>query len=342
MSHTFDAKIKFRLNTNLHLIYFSGLLYIILQITLCDIGLLLIAPLETFYTSHQYWTFPPELCSLYMGVESFAATAIFYFIIACNFHSITTYNLAINEYHRLEKVDEETSSEPTTLFDTDNQDENNDDDDNHDVDSNNDNYEIALRDHKRSLTIDYRKRKYSISVILPVLFIWFLAASVSFPLFMFSTVIPNEKFPKICGIINFNNENNLLMRYLILIVKIVIPTFGLTATMISVGVKLFTRKMEFRKCEIEESVYDILKISFIMSLTFCLLSMQRFYGSLYFEISHKPFTSHKYPTMNALSALVLVFLFYGNSFVRPIIYWVIDGLLWRKVKEILMCKFRKK
>lgn len=303
-----------------------------MQLTLCDICLLLLSPLELFYTTNQSWIFAPELCSFYMGFEAFTTTAIFYFVISSNFHAISTHNLAIKQLHQIA----ESSKELNELVVDDEDQENDDDDDN-------DNYEIAIKyhpsDQKRSLTIDYRKRKSSISVILPVLFVWFLSASISFPLFVFANLFAQNKIQQICGILDFNRENNILLSCLILVIKILVPSLILVATLFNVLTKIVQSKQyDFNQLELDENVTSISKLSAVLTVTFLLFNLPKFYASLMFEVVARPFTIFRLETvkMKPEIALTVLFVFYAMSLIRPVFYLFFNDSL-----RIKCCRGRK-
>lgn len=286
-----------------------------MQITVCDIIALTIGAIEIIYMNYRKWILPFELCPIYLGMESFCSTATIYLIIALNLHAISTYNLAVKTIQREEKLQKDQQPED-------------------------DAYEVAINvQEQRTITIDYSKRKNSISVILPVLFIWFLAASVSIPLFVFGSVLPSEENPKICGILNFDQNNNLLMQLLVFIVRIGIPTVCLLSTSICVIVKLFLKSSKIRPCGLEENVSSILWTAIIISITFIVFSMQHIYGSLLFEVISKPFMHYKYPEFNKMILIIFCMVHYALSAIRPIFYCLLEKNL---LNHILFGCFKKK
>lgn len=292
-----------------------------LQLTICDIGSLLVAGVELVYMNHSKWMLPPELCAVYMGIESFISTATVYLIVAINFHAISTYNLAIKTIRREEKFNEEQGRSsiysPSASLSADVTQSVLPDDD----------YEVAINHHQqlRSLTIDYSQRKNSISVMLPVIFIWFLSASVSIPLFVFGTVMTGERSSNICGIISFDADNTQLMQLLVMIVRIAWPTLLMVVTSICVVLKLYLAKSRIRPCGLEEDVTKILRLTAVISVTYLLFSMQRVYGSLFFEmISSRPFMHYIYPEFDKIVGIILCMIHYAASALRPIVYYLLD------------------
>lgn len=264
---------------------------------------------------------PPEMCSVYLGIESFISTATVYLIVAINLHTISTYNLAIKTIRREEKFNEEqgrssiysssasASADPSQSV------------------LPNDDYEVAINHHQqlRSLTIDYSQRKNGISVMLPVIFIWFLSASVSIPLFVFGTILPGMRSSNICGIVSFDADNTQLMQLLMMIVRIAWPTLLLAVTSVCVVLKLYLAKTKIRPCGLEEDVTKILRLTAVISVSYLLFSMQRVYGSLLFEmISTRPFMHYKYPEFDQIVGIVFCMIHYSASALRPIVYYIMD------------------
>lgn len=270
--------------------------------------------------TNRLWTVSPELCPVYMGIDSFTSTAVIYFIIAINLHSISTYNLAIKTLQRLDEIENQSISESQ--------------------DEEDDNYEVAINMHKRSLTIDYSKKKNSVSVIIPTLFIWFLAASISFPFFIFSSIIPSDKLPKskICGIVNINTENNFLMQSLVLIIKIIIPTTCLYISSVYVIFKLYFSRSKIRPCGLEENVSQILKLSLIISIFYILFSGHKIYSSYLFEILSKPFANFSFSNIAIHKNYSIYFsmVYYALPCLRPLIYFFTDENLRKDVKSLVV------
>lgn len=294
-----------------------------------------------------------------MGIESFTTTGVFYFIIAANFHSISTFNLAVKELTLTKETEKKTAATATTikrrpattatitrpttdeddyeLAINDYEDEVEDDYDDGGDESCNENNDERREMRKRYLTIDYRKRKYIVSVLFPVFFIWFLAGSVSLPVFIFSNVIPNENNPRICGIINFNENNNLLMQFLVILIRILVPTICLFLTTINVISKIYQLSVKKYIFELEENVGMILKLSLTLSITFAIFSLQKIYGSLLFEILAEPYTNYKYPELNEVYSIGFCMIFYSICLTRPIIYVKMQKKLREKIRKMCCC-----
>lgn len=297
----------------------NGTLYFLMQLSFCDIAMIFICVIELVYMNNQKWTFYPDLCPIYLGFESFTGTATIYFLATINLHGITTHNLAVKTLHRRDRIYEESRCNET------------DDDD--------DNYEVAINAQKRSLTIDYSHRKSNVSVILPVLFIWFLAASISIPFFIFGSVLPSERNPKSCGILNIDRQNGMLMQISVLLIRIVIPTLFLGVTLCFAIQKLCFAGRKLKPCGLDENANEILRLAITLSITYALFSMQKLYGSLLFEVMVMPSPiHHKYPTIDKTIGIALCMVHYVLPCLRPVAYFVLNSNFR---DELRLCCSRK-
>ncbi|XP_055599715.1 uncharacterized protein LOC129748933 [Uranotaenia lowii] len=294
---------------------YSGALYFVLQIAVLDIGSLLLSIWELFYIILQQWIFESEYCTFYIGFESFTNIAVVYFIIGLNFHSISTYNLAQqisvanDELTGSYNPDSETSSDYMATIEE-------------------NNYEVATENiiQKRSLTIDYRPRKTNISVMWPVLMIWFIAASESLPLFLFSDVISTDDGVKFCTVLINDRTNHYIIQWLVISIRILLPTLTLVITTGMIIFKFYQGGRFAQPNEVDENVAFILKVSIFLSLSYVIFSMQKLYGSLLFEVMSKPILRHKYPQFDRQSGLIFSLLHYFLSFVRPLVVIVLCKL----------------
>lgn len=296
---------------------FTGTSIFIIQMILNDIASLGIATIEILYMNNRKWIFHPDLCPIYLGVESITSTASVYFIIAINLHAISTYNLTIKTLNRQlqTQIDQHSLNSHH---------------------SEDDNYEVTTQ--QRSLTIDYCKRKDRISVMFPILFIWFLSASSSIPLVTFGILLPNKQLANICGIANFNQGTNILLQLLVLHVRIILPTLCLMITFLYVGYKYFFSK-SIHSFRLNENVNAALKLGLALSIGYILLSTQRVYGSLMFEIMRKPFMQYKYPVFDKFTSVVLCMVNYAIPAIRPFIYVSVDNSVRTKIR--FCCRSKK-
>lgn len=286
-----------------------------MQIAFADLISLMQIKYELFYVSNRSWLDPPEMCGVYLGLDAFVNTAVVFFIITLNFHTISTYNLAQKTIARnaakllTDDVDCEISTTPNTGDDD-------EDDDGSDAIVNRNGH------HQRSIVIDYSKPKSYVSVQMPVVFIWFLAASMAVPLFWYGDVLPNAcSDTKICGIIQYTRSNTVLLQILLIKMRIVVPSVCLAFSTIYVIVKLSKVKRTLSEpCGLDENVRQILKLAVALSLTFILCSLQRLYGSLWFELIARPMMERKYAAFDKWIGIGGCMLHYAAPIIRPIIY----------------------
>lgn len=292
-----------------------------MQIALADLVSLCQIKFELFYVSYRSWMDQPEICPIYLGLDAFTNTAIIFFIITLNMHTVSTYNLALKTIARnAAKLLNEKQCEIAAIDD--------------DADS-----DEAIQHQQRSIIIDYSKPKTRISVLMPIVFIWLLAASMSVPLFWYGHVLPSMNNSKICGLIQLNRNNNLLLQILLIKMRIVVPTVCLALSTIYVTFKLFSVKHTIQQCGLNEDVKQILKLALTLALTFILFSMQRIYGSLWFELISRPMMEYKYSQFDKWIGIGCCMLHYSAPTIRPIIYFYFEKNLWNDFK--MCCRRRK-
>lgn len=286
-----------------------------MQIALADLISLTQIKYELFYVSNRSWLDPPEMCGVYLGLDAFTNTAIIFFIIAMNFHTISTYNLAEKTIARnsTKLLSDDVDCEISTAVNDEN--DGNGDDDNDAMVSRNGH-------HQRSIVIDYSKPKSFVSVQLPVVFIWFLAASMAVPFFWYGNILPNAcSDTKICGLIQYTRSNTILLQFLLIKMRIVVPSACLAVSTIYVIVKILkVKRTLIRPCGLDEDVRQILKLAAALSLTFILCSMQRLYGSLWFELIARPMMERKYAAFDKWIGIGGCMIHYAAPIIRPIIY----------------------
>uniref|UniRef100_A0A182MLW6 G-protein coupled receptors family 1 profile domain-containing protein n=1 Tax=Anopheles culicifacies TaxID=139723 RepID=A0A182MLW6_9DIPT len=223
----------------------SGALLFVLQIALVDVLTLLASNWEMYYKLRQSWIFPSGHCTLYSGIESFTSVAIVYFIVGLNFHSISSYNLAVNlAKNALSTPDVESAVESLTEENS---------------------YEVSTDtiSQKRSLTIDYRYKKRRIRVRFPILLVWFVAASESLPLFLFADITPvtpttgaGKHSKQYCAELTNSMINHNIISFVVIIVRIILPTVALVVTLIQAVIKFYRGKHFSQPDEIEENPGD--------------------------------------------------------------------------------------
>lgn len=291
-----------------------------MQITLADLISLAQIKYELFYVSNRTWLDPPEMCGIYLGLDAFTNTAIVFFTIAVNFHAISTINLAQKTIARNATkllIDENDCKAAVAAHRDDADDADDGDNENDDSD------EGIIGQHQRSIVIDYSKPKSYVSVQMPVVIIWFLAVSMSVPLFWYGDIVPNTcDETKICGVIQYSRANTILLQFLLIKMRIVVPTICLAFSTAYVILKLCNAKhILFRPCGLDEDVRQILKLAVALSLTFIICSMQRLYGSLWFElIANRPMMERKYAMFEKWIGIGGCMLHYAAPIIRPLIY----------------------
>ncbi|XP_058124367.1 uncharacterized protein LOC131282151 [Anopheles ziemanni] len=282
-------------------------LLFVLQIAIVDVLTLLTSDWELYYHLTRTWTLPVEQCTLYSGLESLTSVAIAYFIVGLNFHSISTYNLAVD----VVKSGTIASNEPESIAEE-------------------NSYEVATDavSQKRSLTIDYRYKKTRISVQFPILLVWFIAISESLPLFLFSDIVVaptplagNDvgNQTQHCTVLVNTVTNHRLVSLMVILIRIILPTVALLITTVQMVVKFYRGKRFAQPDEIDENVAFALKLSIFLSISYIVFTAQRLYGSLLLEILSEPNVVPKYPLFSSTIGLTLAVFHYCASFVRPLV-----------------------
>uniref|UniRef100_A0AAG5DVN7 G-protein coupled receptors family 1 profile domain-containing protein n=1 Tax=Anopheles atroparvus TaxID=41427 RepID=A0AAG5DVN7_ANOAO len=292
----------------------TGALLFVLQIAIVDVLTLLTSDWELYYHLTRTWTLPPEQCMLYSGFESLTSVAIAYLIVGLNFHSIATYNLAVE----VAKGGAIAATEPESVADS---------------FAEENSYEVATDAlaQKRSLTIDYRYKKTRISVLFPILLVWFIAVSESLPLFLFSDIVLEAPTmaavagrgggngTQHCTVLVNAVTNHRLVSLMVILIRIVLPTVALLITTVQIVVKFYRGKRFAQPDEIDENVAFALKLSMFLSISYVLFTAQRLYGSLLLEILSEPNVVPKYPQFSSTIGLSLAVFHYCASFIRPLV-----------------------
>ncbi|XP_035779371.1 uncharacterized protein LOC118459770 [Anopheles albimanus] len=286
----------------------SGAFLFLVQIAIVDVLTLLISNWELHYLFQRAWTLPSVHCSLYRGFDSFTSVATVYLIVGLNFHAIATYNLAVDIAKSTLATPEQECAENS-------------------VSTEENGYEVTTDaiSQKRSLTIDYRYRKTRIPVLFPILLVWFIAVSESLPVFLFSDVnkAPDQEQTKQCGILTNTSLNNFAINWLVIGIRIVIPTVALVITTVQVVIKFHNGKHFPHPDEVDENVAFALKLSIFLSVSYLVFAMQRLYGSLLQELLSVPLVVSKYALANSSIGLILTVCYYSISFIRPLVIIVL-------------------
>lgn len=316
-------------------VYISGTHYLLVQIIIVDVLSLSQVKWELFYVSHRSWLDSIEWCPIYLGMDAITSTAQIFFIIALNFHTISTYNLACKtiERNRAKLLHCETAQELDSDY--------TEDDEFDESDSNCDSIQTTVAETKRSITsefhankqqrsivIDYSsKPKKYISVVLPIILIWLLAISISIPLFFFGRIIPTlnrNSNERMCGLVVMDHNSNFLLQVLLIKMRIIVPTLCLVLSTAYVILKLWTAKRQIIEhfCEEEPSeIIASLKLALSLAITYMLCSIQRMYGSLLFELISRPMMEYKYVKFNRFIGTIGCIIHYSLIVFRPFLYW---------------------
>lgn len=287
---------------------------------MCDIGSLLIGIIEITYINHNDWIFNDNLCPIYLGSESFTSSALYYFVIALNLHTISTcvLHLKLKRIER-ERADEENTRALESGTETD---ESTDDD----------------GIHKRQIVIDYtRKKSHQVSIFWPICFIWMLAISISIPNFIFgeTTMGNTELFS--CRLSIRDSDNIRLMDFLTLIIRFLIPTIYLFLTLITLI--FFICSTDFKRTGrngnkklklvtnygMKENTISLLKLSMFISISYIMFSLYKMNGSVkwFYDILHK-FDSYR--LMKERTKIILCMVSNVGPIIRAFIYLTIGRL----------------
>lgn len=341
----------------------AGTHYLLAQIVVADIISLVQIKWELFYVNHRSWLEPIQLCKIYLGVDAITSTAVIFFIIALNLHTISTYNLACRTIAKNNAKLLQHNESPITINcdDSETDDTFDDDDDNDDDDdefSNCDSVNVAqskineqtIVEHEsvcqRAIVIDYSKPKSQIYVLWPIIFIWLLAASTSIPMFLFGRIIPNlsrSSSERMCGILQTDPDNTILIQILLIKIRIIVPIVCLALSLIYVIHKLRLARQRLAKplilnAIIDEDAVQILKLALSLTLIFIVCSMQRIVGSLWFELISRPMMEYKYAQVHRWFGVAGCMLHYTAIVIRPLVYWHFERILWIDLKRCWCCR----
>lgn len=256
------------------------------------------------------WIFPPEVCSLFKGLEAFASTSIIYFMITSNLHTISATNLALYENYLRLKAETLEVKEPLYEGDI---------------------YENIEK--KRSLTIDYSKPR-SIPVIWPSLLIWIVAASVSIPYYLLSGLCKINLDCVYHPTTTIMFRESIWFQILVSSIRVFVPTLLLLISFILILVKYFQIKNVRIKSE-DENVKSNLKLAIFLSTTYFLFSLQKLYASYLREV-FDPKLEHL--VLDEHIILISNLVYYGMSAIRPFISLSYQKNIPQKFKKHFCCK----
>lgn len=205
--------------SHLHL-FVPGVLWLILQLALVDAASVYVAITEVCCLNRRNWIFSSEICHFFLGSEVLTNTLIIYLLICFNFHVISLWNLHVYEKKKSGK-------NPLTTYN----------------DESNECLVSKAENANRNVTIDYRRRKHDISVIFPVILVWFVGLSLSVPEFTLSSTLKFNKRYMLCTVVDVYYGR--LLQILLVVFRVAIPMPLFLLSGIIVAVKLCqSRRLE--------------------------------------------------------------------------------------------------
>lgn len=295
-----------------------------------------VAITEVWSLKEKTWNLPLELCPIFSGTEILTNTSIIYLIISFNFHVISITNLYLYEMQKSAKNPLTSCSE----------DESN---------------ECLVRRSdcsttlttNRSITIDYRKRKEDVSIILPSLLLWFTSLSLSIPDYTLSSTIRTKNDVTICAILDLYYGK--LLQIILLVFRVVIPLPLLTLSLLIMLWKLYQSKYSQRILEniLTNKSYNVQQlIIFNVALTSCymLTSFQRQYFYVSHTINQKfsndTVESFKLPPLHNITYtedvnFILSMLHYSSIVTRCLLYVFLLPKFRTMIKNKLYCNCKK-
>lgn len=233
---------------------FTGTLYIILQISATDLVSTWIAIAEISYFQNNSWNFGAILCPLFFGSEIVINTVSLYLHVLLNFHTISSWNI--------QKKIEENNKNPLTQ----------------DIDNSTECLVSESENNipNRTIHIDYRYKKSTLSIIIPSILIWFCCLSLSIPEFSLSTIVENYNNHTLCTMVDLNNGQ--MIRYLLILFRNVIPIPLLLLTFIVILVIICNNSLNIvKKSSLKkyEELNNLMHLSIRLTLLYIILSVQR-------------------------------------------------------------------
>lgn len=270
-----------------------------LQISFADVISSFVAILEVWALKEHSWNLPSEICPIFSGTEILSNTLIIYLIISFNFHVISITNLHIFELQK-------TAKNPLTSC----------------IDDESNECLVIKTETNRSVTIDYRKRKNDVTVILPSLLVWFTCLSLSIPDYTLSSTIKTKNHTVLCAILDLYYGK--LLQILLLVFRVAIPIPLLVLSLLIMLWKLFQSKYSQRVLEniLTKKSYNVqalLIFNIVLTLCYFLTSFQRQYFYVVHTINQK-FTNDSIDTFK-IPPLHNINISYGLSFILSILHY---------------------
>ncbi|KAL1513546.1 hypothetical protein ABEB36_002946 [Hypothenemus hampei] len=290
----------------------NGVSIIISQINVSDVLLFLVAVLEFLNANSQRWKFNTQTCMLYNGTELLANTLIIYLQICLNFHVVTYWNL-----YDVETV--KNNRNPLTTF-------------NEGLSSEC----LVATSENRTITINYRKRKNDVPVMLPILFIWILCLSVSMPKYFLSSIIEQQR--TLCVILQ--NDNGKMLYFMVVLFCVSFPCALLLVTLFMLIYKFVT----ISKKEIDngltkqfEEIRRYLLSCILLSLFYILTSYHKHFFEMHETFRELPYTKVFYYSNFSNNVYPLILNYCGSCFRGFIWYFLVPNVKQAINTKLLIC-----
>ncbi|KAF5293912.1 hypothetical protein FQA39_LY13617 [Lamprigera yunnana] len=290
----------------------TGAFSLILQLTIVDCLSTFIAVIEVWSVNKHTWAFSTTLCLVYSGSEVLINTFILYNIVCLNFHVISTVNLHLRRIEKTKKqrittLDEEDPEEFLVQTSED-------------------------QHYNRNIVIDYRRHKNNISIIFPLLLVWFVCLSISVPQYTLSTTVIVQNNSTLCTV--FDIFYNKLLQDLSMVFRIVIPVPLLLLSLLLLIKKCYQNKYANPSNQNEPNKIEknrtLLILGIVLTVTYIILSLQRQIFYLLHIIAQEievndTTNSFKMPplensTCSNFTNLLSSITHYTSSTFRPLIY----------------------
>lgn len=270
-----------------------------------------VAITEVWNLSRHSWTFTSDMCQLFSGTEVLTNTLTSYLLICFNFHVVSLWNLHVTEMLK-------SSKNPLTTY------------------TESESNECLMpksSSANRNVTIDYRRRKSDISVILPIMLVWFVSLSLSIPEYTLSSTFRVNDNLTLCTIIDINFGQ--VLQTLLLVFRIIIPIPLFTLSVIMLAFKLCQTKRS------EKSVIDnvltkksyriesLLIFSLVLSVVYLCSSFQR-YVFYFLHVMSQKYDNEKMDRfmtppfhnffVSSYTNTYLTIMHYSASAIRPLLY----------------------
>lgn len=223
---------------------------------------------ELWSINARTWTFGNSGCVAYQGINVFTSTASSYLIGTVTLHTLVTIRLedkiALNRSRRDRNEDEEMNTSQHSL--------------------------VANSDSStppRTMNVNYRLPDIRVPVTAPTVFVWILAASLSIPEFVLSSILRQGK-TLLCTL---DSNHSLNVQTMLLVFNFFLPTFIMSVMSVILFVKLKSRKIP-HDMNASESL-SALKLALWFVLIYFLLCAPRSAMNAYHIYSWKESSSMK-------------------------------------------------